>query len=341
MAADSPKPICAIVDTCVWRAEPLLKTPLGVTLVYYLSRRGGVIGLPEVVELELKGHIIDAGLEAAKKISAPLHLLCTLTDDPSIGMEIVNEELLRMKVEERIAQLDSILYREPFTNEHAKAALAMVNAKLPPSDKDQQFKDCAIWQAVLSISRRYSTVLITNDKSFFHNREPNNLANNLIEDCTKAGVEVKGFYGIAPFLTELEDEKPIFNDSIVREKVLPFAMQQVTIESKRHHMVPTEPFEFRISAFPTENPNRLAIDYSCTFNLECTLDMEKVSGIPNKGIVYGSAYFFPEENKLTDHYIQRIMLRGNVTKVSRDFKEYDDRYMIPRPIPWDWGKLSR
>jgi hypothetical protein len=333
---DSPKPICAVVDTSIWRAEPLLKTPLGVTLVYTLHRRGGVVGLPEIVELELKGQIVEAGLDAANRASGPLHMLRTLTDDPFLGTRVPCEDKLREKVQERITQLDPVLVREPFTIEHAKAALAMVNAKLPPSDKNQQFKDCAIWQAVLALSLRYSTVLIAYDKAFFRNRKPEEgLAKNLVEDCTKAGVDVKGFYGIGPYLKVLEGDKPKCDENSVRAKVFPLAMQRVNIESERCQTIPTEPFEFSILAFPTENPNRLAIDYSCTFNLDCTRDMGEALGVPDRGIVYGSAYFFPGDNNLTEHYIQRIVLKGRGSTLARDFKDYDNAFVVPRPLSWD------
>jgi hypothetical protein len=191
--------MCVVVDTSVWRAEPLLKTPLGVTLVYTLSRRGAVIGLPEVVEMELKEQIVEAGLEAAGKARGFLHILRTITDDPFLGTQIPTPDKLSQKVDERIAQLTPLLVREPFTVEHAKAALAMVNAKLPPNgEKNQQFKDSAIWQSVLSLSMRYSTMLVTNDKAFFRERDPaKGLAENLISDCTSAGTSVTGFYGRA------------------------------------------------------------------------------------------------------------------------------------------------
>jgi hypothetical protein len=334
---DSPKPICAVVDTSVWRAEPLLKTPLGVTLVYTLSRRGGVVGLPEVVELELKGQIVEAGREAAGKASGPLHMLHTLTDDPSLATGLPSADKLRQKVEERIAQLDPVLAREPFTVEHAKAALAMVNAKEPPSDRNQQFKDCAIWQAVLALSLRYSTVLLTNDKAFFRNRDPEKgLAENLVKDCTKAGTNVKGFYGIGPYLKALESDEPEFDRNSVKELIIPVAMQRIKREAERCKTVPTEPCDFSISAFPTANPDRLAIDYSFNFKLDCvSSEYEAALGIPDRGIVHGSAYFLPKDNNLTDHYVQGIVLKGRSSRHIRSFKDYDAAFAFRRQLSWD------
>src|SRR4051794_32860671 len=98
------KPICAVVDTCVWRAEPLLKTPLGVTLVYTLSRRGRVLGLPEVVEMEVKRQIVEAGVEAADKARGPLHVLHTITGDPILIAPLPDEDRFSSKVDERMQE---------------------------------------------------------------------------------------------------------------------------------------------------------------------------------------------------------------------------------------------
>jgi hypothetical protein len=335
---DSRKPICVVVDTSVWRAEPLLKTPLGVTLVYTLSRRGGFVGLPEVVELEFKKQIVEAGLEAANKARGPLHMLHTLTDNPFFGTELPTQDKLSQIVNERMAQLAPVLIREPFTVEHAKAALAMVNSKLPPNgEKSQQFKDSAIWQAVLALSLRYSTVLLTNDKAFFRNRNPaSGLAENLVDDCTNAGTAVKGFDGIGPYLKTLKGDEPEFDRERAKELIVAVVMPRLKLEAERCMCVPTELLHASIEAFPTESSDRLAIDYTLTFNLECVSpEYRAAQGTPDRGIVHGSGYFVPEDNNLTDHYIQRIALIGRGRRGARDFKDYYDSFAIPRPLSWD------
>src|SRR5213593_3729857 len=44
------KPICVVIDTCIWRSNLLLKNPVGMSLMYTLGRQHGVIGFPEIVE---------------------------------------------------------------------------------------------------------------------------------------------------------------------------------------------------------------------------------------------------------------------------------------------------
>jgi hypothetical protein len=334
---DTAKPICAVVDTSVWRAEPLLKTPMGETLVYMLNRRGSFIGLPEVVELELTGQIVKAGIEAVRKVSDHLHLLETIMGHQPMSPWLPKAELLRQKVDERIAQLKPLLVREAFTLDHAKSALAMVNAKVPPnSESDQQFKDSAIWHAVLSLSIRFSTVLLTNDTAFFRNKKPEQgLAENLAEDCMKASADVRVFCGIRSFLEALKCGAPEFDREKIIDLIIPTAMQRVSFEAERGKYVATEPGGFSISAFPTENPDRLAIDYTFTFKLYYQEDRKAKVGFFKRGVVHGSAYFVPKSDQLTDHYIQRVVFRGHGSMRSRDFKDYDNAFAFPRPLGWD------
>lgn len=335
---ESGKRECVVVDTSIWRAEPLLKTPLGVTLGYTLSRRGGVVGLPEVVELELTRQIVEAAQDASDKARRHLHVLRTITDDPLLGVNLPNADVVSRKVNERIAQLAPVLVREPFTLDHAKAALAMVNAKVPPNGREnQQYKDSAIWQAVLSLSMRFSTTFLTTDKAFFHERDPaKGLAENLVEDCAKAGTSVGIFFGVGPYLESLKRDEPVLDIERARELLVAFALPLLNREAERVRVVVGELLDSNISAFPTERGDRLAIDYTLTFKVDrIPPEQRDVLGIPDKGIVHGSCYFFLKDSSITDHYVQRIALKGGGGRYTRDFKDYDSSFPIPRPLPWD------
>ena len=139
--SEALKPHCVIVDTNIWCSECLLKTTVGRNFVYVLQRQGGFIGLPEVVELELTENVVKVGRKAGSR----WWTVSTLMD---LDTRAPTDEEMGQKVKERLTELDKLIHRVPFTLEHAKAALQMVNAKVAPnSDEDQQFKDSAIWQA--------------------------------------------------------------------------------------------------------------------------------------------------------------------------------------------------
>src|SRR5207249_10623075 len=98
-------------------------------------------------------------------------ILETLTGFPVLVPSPTKRDLEGI-VDARIAELRPILKPVPFTFEHARAALAMVYAGVPPNGKkDQQFKDCAIWQAVLTLSPDHAVHFITNDRAVLRDKD--------------------------------------------------------------------------------------------------------------------------------------------------------------------------
>lgn len=332
-AQATPKPVCVIVDTSVWRAEPLLKSPMGRTLVYTITRRSAVLGLPEVIELELKKQIVEAGLEAVAKARASLQILSTLTWNPTLLAMLPTAEILGNLVDEQLTKLALFTIRVPFTLEHAKAALTMVNRKLPPNgDKDQQFKDSAVWQAVLELLPRYSVALLTLDKAFFLDRDPRKgLATNLIADCDRIGSSVTAYPGITPYLESLKDDAPEFDQTRVTEGVLPEALERLKAEAMRSGLTPSKLQSARVIGFKTDAPGRVAVDYTLKFGLAALADAAPID--PElRGFVHGSVYLTMGDSLLTDHYIQSIKVVNRNGFTGRDFRDYDSAFPIPRPI---------
>ena len=121
-AAD--RPLLVVPDTNALTSNYLLQTTAGSALADVLSRGNGRILLPEVVELELKNVFARKLAEDAEKAADRLR-----------GLEaIIQKELLRVPdgtgftaaIEQRLAELDPLVLREPFTFEIAQAALMRV-----------------------------------------------------------------------------------------------------------------------------------------------------------------------------------------------------------------------
>src|SRR4051794_8712257 len=113
------KPDCVVVDTSIWRADPLLRGPMGVTLIYTLSRQGGRLGLPEVVESELKKQIVEVGREARAETASGARILTLLSNRHHFA-ENPDDKTLESYVDLRLKELEPLLCRETFTLEHAK-----------------------------------------------------------------------------------------------------------------------------------------------------------------------------------------------------------------------------
>jgi len=79
-----------------------------------------------------------------------------------------------------------------FTLESAKLSLQKINDKVPPSDKNQQFKDGVIWADCMNLLQKGDVILVTKDKAFFQDRVyDNGLAVNLKEEAVAFANNIK------------------------------------------------------------------------------------------------------------------------------------------------------
>ncbi|MGB3508190.1 MAG: PIN domain-containing protein [Microcoleaceae cyanobacterium] len=170
------KKLCVVIDANKWRQDSniLLKTPLGVALLYCLKQKNGCIGLPEIIENEVMKHTIQVGCEAVEQINSNFKKIEIIMGKRS-NYEVPDKTEIQKSIESRMKEIEPWVKRVPFTLEHAKSALQRVDEGTPPNKPEgrdkQQFKDSAIWEAILSLLKKnYEVHFITEDKGFFMNR---------------------------------------------------------------------------------------------------------------------------------------------------------------------------
>lgn len=338
---------CVVIDSNIWRSELSLKTPIGVSLVYTLGRQRGFIGLPEVVEAELTRQIVEAGAEARQAYEKSARILGILTDSPC-GAFIPSETDVRKKVAHRIEELAPLTVRVPFTLEHAKAALDMVNAKVPPNgDKNQQFKDSAIWQAVLTLSSDYCVHFVTNDRAFLLDRaDPSKgLAKNLQVDCERLSTQIGIYCDLRTCLMAIRSDAPTVDTSCVLSSILPALDAPLRAEATRSRVVPGEVINTDVEAYRIPTADRFAIDYIIT--KECEEEASLVNdGCTNRAvrtniraIAHGSCYYAPSSGTVFDNIIQCITIKwdyvgGGRGSSSRDYEPRDLATVYRRPIAY-------
>lgn len=188
------KPICVVIDTNIWCQDSnlLLKTAMGSALLYILKQSNGKIGLPEIIEEEIIRNTVKIGIESVEAISKNFETIKLLMSFIK-PYELPEKDQIEAVVIERLAELEELIIRIPFTLEHAKSALRRVNEKTQPNDgKNQQFKDSAIWEAILTLLDSYTVHFITKDNGFFKGRDnkTKELADNLQADCYNRGGNV-------------------------------------------------------------------------------------------------------------------------------------------------------
>jgi len=206
------KPICVVIDANIWLQDSnlFMRTAMGSALLYILKQSKGKIGLPEIIEEELTRNIVENGLKAIEQINKgfkSIEVIMGFRD----SYELPNKAQLEAAVKERLTDLEDVIIRIFFTFEHAKSALRRINEKTQPNgDKNQQFKDSAIWEAILELSDSHTIYFISDDNAFFKNRnkQTEELADNLLNECNKMGAKVSIYNNIASCLKALQQDVP-------------------------------------------------------------------------------------------------------------------------------------
>ena len=259
------KPICIVLDTNVWVYQTwLLRTALGTALTHSLVRLQGTLGLPEVVEMELVKQTVKVGMELVNAIMAGASRLSKLTGSVGEYMHLFHtEDSLETAAKRRLEELDHLIKRVPFTFDHVRSALRRVMDETPPNGtKNQQYKDSAIWEAVLELSREHAVHFVTEDKGFFVERNPKKgLARNLKQEADAVGGGIIIHPDLRSCLEALKEDVPPLD-----QEELAAAVDRAVIEDLRKFAAERE-FELgglvvsSVSTFLTERTNVLAMSF--------------------------------------------------------------------------------
>lgn len=262
------KPLCAVIDTNQWRSELLLKKHLGAALLHLLRRLNASIALPEIIEKEIRKQIVRAGNDATAKIDAGFRNVEILLGW-RVDYKVPCATDFEKAVERRIAEMEQFLVRVPFTLEHAKAALDMIHNDLPPNGpKNQQFKDSAIWQALLELSEKHDVVFITSDHGFFKEGKPDKgLADNLMADCLRLGARIDVFCGIPSCLTALQKDAPALDKTTILSTIRDHLHERLSHDVAQRGFSLGDILSSNIKPFATERIEVLALSFDLTYNL--------------------------------------------------------------------------
>jgi hypothetical protein len=258
---------CVIVDTNELRSSLLLNNTMGAALLFALQLQNGKLGWPEVIEDEIRKQALLRADEAIKRVRSELRVLEILVGsrpDPRLpSIEDVDSAISR-----RIADLAPLLIRVPFTIEHARAALRRVNDQTPPNgQKNQQFKDSAIWEAILELAVTHRMHFVTKDTGFYQGRDPKNgLAIELSNECARAGFEIHVYPELASCVEELRTAAPPFDvAAVVAALDVPLRIELSPDVAKRDFAL-GEVIKSSVSAFITERLGVLAIKYDVVYS---------------------------------------------------------------------------
>ena len=284
---------CVVLDTNVWRSELLLNTPNGAAFLFLVKRCNAKIGLPEIVEKEVSKVLVRECLKAAK----PLKTL-----GPLIGFELgvgSTEEAFAARVAKRLSDLASLFKRLPFTHEHARGALERIIQKLPPNGPDrEQFRDSAIWEAVLECARTEAVHFVTEDKDFFRHRDPKNgPAENIEAEAKRQAHRIRVHRSLPLCLAALQEAGPTVDNEGVAQAIESALRGELSASAANKGFAVESVIHWTVQPFFTEQTGVLAMDFELTFDVDNFADETRDEA---RVVSSGSCFFTVSTKSISD-----------------------------------------
>lgn len=258
----STSPI-VVLDTNIWLKTHLLRSPVGAATLFRLHLLGAKICLPEVVEEELTRNVVRLGLDAIEKIWAQGRTLESLHGE--LGMfDLPTAAALKASVVERLRELDSYILRVPFAMEHARGALIKVLDGVPPcGPKNQQFKDAAIWEAVLCLGRGRDIYFVTADTDYLKDKTlASGLAPNLLAEVDAAGIRLRLFGDLPSCLNSLAATPiPNFPEARIRSELAKLVQSELSVIMEAEDGISFGQVETELKPVSSEDADKISMEF--------------------------------------------------------------------------------
>ena len=337
------KPFVVLIDTNILIYDTkLLKTSFSAAVFYVLKKKNGKIGMPEVLEYELKKHlqkhIMDA-IEGINKGYRDLESLMGYRDD----YKVPKDEEVEKRFTERMEEIKEYTIPMSFTIEHAKAALKRVIDEIPPNSiKNQQFKDSVIWESLLEYSQEHDVYFITKDKGFFEERQPDKgLAKPLKKEIE--GKNIKVYYKeLSRFLDFFKDKIPPLDNDKIASIIFEALKEPFKNFCEEHSYEVRNLNEYIIEPYLTEEPSIIAIDYELCVNV-LQIDESTTEQIEAHGIIRGNTTFNLDNDILGSTPLSRVegffdlegkRLRGGLYVHTTDIGSRKIYHKFKEPMPF-------
>jgi len=256
-----------VFDSNVWLSELGLRSTAGAVARFFLNHRGARLAIPEVVKLEVQHNLralLTAHIDGIR--TRHRHLLTAFGKLPEIVLP--SDEDVQAKVEEVFASVGVPKMEVPLTLESARSSFLKTIDKLPPSDRDQQFKDGVLWAGCLEMLGSDSVALVTSDKAFYQDRQyEKGLARNLRDEASHRPNQIELHSALSSLLKTLRTTVTLDENGLA-EAFLTQYRESVNGTLARHGFDLGLRQALTYTLYATEDPGVLFLDFSMEF--ECT-----------------------------------------------------------------------
>lgn len=158
----------------------------GPLLVAMLRAKKGRLVVPEVLRAEYITQFIQAGDDALQKATKELDKLKTFCGYDMEGF-LPRFQFGEAQALEILAQLEDVIHTIPTTPElKVAAADRSINGVRPTSKTDHGYKDCLIWESLLTLPEGSEVMLLSRDEAAFF--DSGVLAPNLAKEAQERGL---------------------------------------------------------------------------------------------------------------------------------------------------------
>ncbi len=199
-----------VCDTNVFvRETHLLRKKGGPQLIRLLRAIKGHLAVPDVLRLEYIEQTRAAATEEYNRIRSARSVLETLIGGLT-ALTFLDDAALDRRTHAWLETLKPVVHRIPQTDDLlAAAGKRSLAKKRPVSKNDHAFKDCLIWESMLTLAAGSEVRLVTKDeKAFFEN---DRFAQDLEAEAAARGLRVVGVKDLGQVIQELEATNPILD----------------------------------------------------------------------------------------------------------------------------------
>jgi hypothetical protein len=256
--------VIVVLDTNVWVSDLALTSNVGSAVRFFLRERKARIGLPEVVRLETEIHLRSALLKHIDDIRSSHRQLLSVFGRLK-EVVLPNEAEVSELIAKVFTNLGVEIEDVPFSLESAKNSLARTIEKIPPSDKNQQFKDGVLWADCLSMLKKEPVHLVTNDGAFYKSRDiKQGLADELRREVNRFDNRLEIFPSLTDLLSQIRTNIQVDAASLL-DQYWQIQGQKIQEMSEKHSFALEGVPRATIEPLVTEKPTSLFVSFSIEY----------------------------------------------------------------------------
>ncbi len=303
-------------DTNIWVSELGLNTTKGAAIKFYIKQNKAKIALPEVIRLETEENLREVIHGNIQQINKNYRQLLSIFGKIK-ELVLPTDEEIDNQIKGLFPFKSLEFVENGFTFDNAKSAFNRVIKKLPPSQKNQQFKDCVIWNHCLELLKNEDVILVTKDKAFYEGDDYKNGINNFLKsEINVLPNKFRIFSDLKDVMVDLKKEIEI-DDKYIHEEILRNHQLEINSFLNESGLILSGKYDIQKSLYITEDINKLLLEL--IIKAEC----EKLTDPDNTDIfmrlVCSCAYQIAEK-KIEDVRFDELSVIEVVNEIENNLK---------------------